>query len=402
MRLPLALSRRALLAGAVLAGLAALLAALLVTQLGGPSRAGAADHRDAPGLTPPGGDVRADINDIYVFAASNPSRTAIVLTVNGLTAADTPAFFGRAVPGVGANKRILYFIHVDNDGDALADVTYRLRFGKPRNGVQNYELRRNGQVLIPLRNGRTTRFDAAPRSNSGGGARLFAGVSEDPFYFDLPGFINLAKGLDAIGLDDDPTNNAESFIGCTEARPDFFAGLNVSSIVLEVPDSQLTAGGTGNTVGIWATTTIGGQQVDRMGRPAIATVFIPNNPFEAKGTEPSMKNTYNKTQPSQQRAKFRGEVVDTLQVLFSLNDAAGDNKADDAGKISGLANVLLPDILTFDTAKSQGFLNGRRPADDVIDAELDLITEGAAKTDCVDKNDKSFASAFPYLAGPHS
>jgi hypothetical protein len=155
-------------------------------------------------------------------------------------------------------------------------------------------------------------------------------------------------------------------------------------------------------IGVWATTNRGGSQIDYMGRPAIATVFIPNNPFEAKGTEPSMKNTYNKTQPSQQRAKFRSEVVDTLQVLFSLNDAAGDNKSDDAGKISGLANVLLPDILTFDTAKSQGFLNGRRPADDVIDAELDLITEGAAKTDCVDKNDKSFASAFPYLAGPHS
>ena len=57
MHLPIALSRKALLVGALMAGLAALLAALLVTQLGGPSQAGAADHRDAPGLTPPGGDV---------------------------------------------------------------------------------------------------------------------------------------------------------------------------------------------------------------------------------------------------------------------------------------------------------------------------------------------------------
>ena len=57
-------------------------------------------------------------------------------------------------------------------------------------------------------------------------------------------------------------------------------------------------------------------------------------------------------------------------------------------------------MLTFDTSKSAGFLNGRRLADDVIDAELGLITEGASTTDCVDKNDKAFPGAFPYLARP--
>ena len=100
------------------------------------------------------------------------------------------------------------------------------------------------------------------------------------------------------------------------------------------------------------------------------------------------------------QASFRSEVVDTLTTLFSLNDKT-DNTADDKAMISGLADVLLPDILTFDTAKSDGFLNGRRLADDVIDAELNLITEGAAKTDCVSKNDKAFMAKFPYVARPH-
>ena len=99
--------------------------------------------------------------------------------------------------------------------------------------------------------------------------------------------------------------------------------------------------------------------------------------------------------------ELRGEVVDTLKTLYSLNDRSGDNAADDAAKIDQLANVILPDILTFDTASSQGFLNGRRPADDVIDAELPLVTEGAVKTDCVDSNDTTFPSGFPYLAAPH-
>jgi hypothetical protein len=37
----------------------------------------------------------------------------------------------------------------------------------------------------------------------------------------------------------------------------------------------------------------------------------------------------------------------------------------------------------------------------VIDAELNLITEGAVKTDCVSKNDRAFRASFPYLATPH-
>ncbi len=87
---------------------------------------------------------------------------------------------------------------------------------------------------IPLANGRTTKFGAVPRLNSGVGLKAFAGMRDDPFFFDLPGFLNLTAPLDG-----DPSNDAMSFIGCAGTRPDFFAGKNVSSIVLEVPDSVL-------------------------------------------------------------------------------------------------------------------------------------------------------------------
>jgi hypothetical protein len=397
---------------ALVLGFAALLATLLATQLGAPSSAVAADHRDAPGLTPPGGDVRVDINDVYLFESpSNPSRSVILLTVNGLTPAGTPAYFGRATPGVGADKRIDYYVDVDNDGDAVADVTYRVRFGKVKRGVQSFEVVRmsdNGRhrVLIPFGRGKTTAFGADPRVVSGGGIRAFGGMSDDPFFFDLPGFVNIAKGLDALGLDNDPNNNAESLVGCTGSRPDAFAGTNVSTIALEVPDSQLTAGGSTN-IGVTARTTVGGSQVDRMGRPAIATVFIPNNPIPPDTMGDSQKSTYNKSAPKDDQANFRGEVVNTLQTLFSLNDAGGplggtDDASDDAGKIGGLADILLPDLLTYDTTMSGGFLNGRQLADDVIDAELGLVTEGLVTTDCVSANDMPFSDSFPHVAEPHS
>lgn len=403
MRLPFALGRRTLAWGALAAGLAAALATLLATQLSGPASADAADHLDAPGLTPPGGDRRADITDIYAFQSpTNSGKTVLIVNVNPATAAGQAAYFGRGIPGVGADKRIYYWFNIDNDGDAIAEVTYRLAFGKPRNGVQAFELRRNGRVLIPFGKGRTTALGADPRVVSGGGARVAAGVFDDPFFFDLNGFLNLTAPLDA-----DPSNDALSFIGCDPAagRPDFFAGLNVSSIVLEVPDSQL-AGAGGSAVGFWAHTTLGGEQNDRMGRPAIATVFIPNNPIPPDNAGPSMKSTYNHALPKDDQANFRGEVVNTLTTLFSLNDAGGpvggtDDPSDDAAAIGGLADVLLPDILTFDLNSAAGFLNGRQLADDVIDAELGLITEGLVTTDCVPANDKAFRTTFPFLAPPH-
>jgi hypothetical protein len=353
----------------------------------GPSGAGAADHLDAPGLTPPGGDLRLDLTDIYAFRAAG-GRTALVLNVNGLTKAGQQATFATGVPSVAATRRVSYNFRIDNNGDARQDVVLAVTFGNPnQQGVQKLQVRRNGKVIL---NGKTSRFGRAVVNRGKGGVRAFAGMRDDPFFFDLDGFINILSG-----------EAGKSFLGCTSPRSDKFAGSNVSSIVLELDRSLLTRRGSSN-IGVWATTNRGGAQVDRMGRPAIATVFIPNNPFEPAGSEPSMKDTYNRSAPAGDRAQFRAEVVDTLAVLYSLNDGAGDDKADDAGKISQLADVVLPDILTFDTSNSQGFLNGRRPADDVIDAELGLVTEGAATTDCVSANDKAFPGGFPYLAGPHA
>jgi hypothetical protein len=119
MRIPLVASRRNVVIAAALAGLVALLATLLATQLGGPAPASAADHRDAPGLTPPGGDNRADITDIYAFQEpGHPGKSILVLNVNGLTPAGTPAYFGERVPTVAADQRIDYYLYVDKNGDA--------------------------------------------------------------------------------------------------------------------------------------------------------------------------------------------------------------------------------------------------------------------------------------------
>ena len=373
--------KRPILAALALTVLAA--AALAAVVSGGPVSSAAADHVDAPGLTPPGGNLQLDLTDIYAWRARN-GNTVLAMNVNGLTAKGKRPVFASGSPAVARTKAVTYWFRVDNNGDAAADVNLAVSFGKAnRAGVQELTVKRNGKVLVE---GQTSRGKSITVNRSGA-VRAYAGLRDDPFFFDLDGFVNILS-----------SEAGKSFLGCKSPRTDFFAGRNVSAIVLELPASQLTSSDS-SAIGVWSATTVGSKQIDRMGRPAVNTVFVPSNPFEKD--EASAKNTFNAAQPKNDKARFRSEVVDTLQTLFSLNDAAGDNKADDAMKIAGLADVLLPDILTFDTAKSDGFLNGRRLADDVIDAELGLITEGAVTTDCVSRNDRAFRAAFPYLGTPH-
>jgi hypothetical protein len=360
MRAALLVNRRTLTiaAFAVAAGLIALAASL--TQRAGPQSARAADHLDAPGLTPPGGSVQSDITDLYAFQApTNPADTVLVLNVNGVIGGNLT--FGRGIPGVGNTKGVVYNYNIDNNGDAVTDVNLRVRFGMPADdGSQGFEVRRNGKLLISMDEGRSTAFGAAPNIVTAGDVKAFAGRRDDPFFFDLAAFLGL---------------NGRTF--CDGHQNDFFAGKDVSSIVLELPSSMLTADSAHPKIGVWASTNAGDTQIDRMGRPAINTVF---NHGDAK-------NLFNAGDPVNDWRDFGASFVSTLTSLGAANP-------------TGLAHVLLPDILTYDTSSSAGFLNGRQLGDDVIDAELNLITNGGLTGDCV-PSDSTFSNTLPYLGSPN-
>jgi hypothetical protein len=405
--------RKAVALGALALALSTAVAAAFVSGKVGPSSARGADHLDAPGLTPPpGGDgIGTDLTDIYAFRSpANASKTVLIMNVNGLTTGDLAnppgpnRPFGTKVPQAQGNPNVSYNFRIDADGDAVADRTVQVSFNKPTaDGSQHMRvavLNASGNELLEFAGSSTGFGKPAVVNNGPSGITFFAGRRDDPFFFDLIGFLNV---LDIGG---------RSLVGCggpsSHPERDTFKGQNVSSIVLEVPSSMLEAGGDSN-IGVWATTNVGNDQIDRMGRPAINTVFIPNNPFppdRVADGKASKKTTFNHGQPTTDVANWTSEVVDTLQTTFSLNDAGGvlggtDDPSDDAGKIAALAGVLLPDILTVDVSNPAGFLNGRKPSDDVIDAELGLVTEGFVTTDCVGSNDVAFPTTFPYLAAPH-
>jgi hypothetical protein len=349
-----------------------------------------ADHLDAPTTK---ADGRIDITDIYAFASTG--GTTLVLNVNPLTSpADTN--------GARFRPDALYEFLIDTDLDAKPDVAYRVMFMKPRQmggaTVQDYMVKRvTGKAATrhewagqTVAKGRTSAYGGSVRVDSvKGGGSVFAGPRDDPFFFDLPGFVQFKTNLLAGS-----TDLGELLGGFT--GDDTFAGTNISSIVLEVPNARI--GGDGTTIGVWATTSIKTKgryvQVERMGRPAINTVF---NHTDAT------KEAANRRGPDGDRAADRENVVGVLQAIDNVLDVNGVPSSDryDAAAIEAIADVLLPDTLTVTLGDPSGFLNGRRLADDVIDAEFSLLTKGNVTSDGVDANDRAFLATFPYLAAPH-
>ena len=339
-----------------LIGLVGLAAGLVVAGNAGQ----AADHLDAPLVQL---DSRTDINDLYVFQSPERGRNAVLAaTVNPLAGVDNPTTF---------HPDATYRFFIDTDGDARKDEHIRVAFSEVKpNGRQRVNIAGSAGKA----RGWTGQQIALP-----GGGKAMAGLFDDPFFFDFQAFQDQVKGA----------GGPRSF--CDGNESDFFAGLNVSGIVLEVPRVKITDGSP--SIGVWADTKTDEGRIDRMGRPAINTVLIND------GNE----DRFNKTRPHRDLDRFGRQVTNNLLFLSGL-DGTGYTPAE----ARTVAEVLLPDILTIDTSSKDGFLNGRQLADDVIDAELAIVTGSLGandspvlESDCVDANDVAFPDTFPYLAPAH-
>ena len=197
--------------------------ALAVTALGttalmlGRPDAQAADHIDAPMAAT---DAAADISDFFAWHAGGDRLVAAI------------AFAGLDIPGSEGtyDSGTLYGIHVDNDGDNVADQTVWARFGQAPDGSWGVRLEGipggSEEVIGPV----NTELDA------GLGLRAFAGVRDDPFFFDLDGF---QATLASATLSFDPDR-------------DSFAATNVTMIIVEMSIDGVAAGS--DSLALWATT----------------------------------------------------------------------------------------------------------------------------------------------------
>ena len=195
----------------------------------------ASDHKDSMLLA---GDPAADIADIYTFRSpTSPANVVLAMTVSGFippSEASTTYF----------DPNVLYQWKIDNNGDAVEDLVVQA-FVTGSGGHQVMHFR---GPAAPSAIGSTSRIIDGPEtatvavSNtptpvvaSRNGMTVFAGVRDDPFFFDLVQFKKIIAG------------QATSF---RNPGVDTFAGTNVLAIVIELPSSML--GGT--KLGVWGST----------------------------------------------------------------------------------------------------------------------------------------------------
>src|SRR6476660_1270994 len=272
-------------------------------------------HREAPEIAK---DPVADSTDVYAFVSPDKPGT-VTLIANYIPlqgAAGGPNFYE-------FGDDVLYEIHVDNNGDGRADVSFQFRF---RTTVRNPEtfLYNTGpiQSLTSPNSNRRQSYAATMSAGCtsrtigtglvgppcslgpvaarecgalaaqavlqlGGGITVFAGQRAEAFYVDLGSIFDLA--------DLRPFANLHATFGLPglKAGPGVNATnhLNVHSIAIQVPLSTLTRSGH-PTIGVWTTASRQrvrlwdadhGQNVDsgpvrqvsRLGNPLVNEVLIP-------------------------------------------------------------------------------------------------------------------------------
>ncbi len=360
-------------------------------------RAFASDHLDSPANAD---DHATDLADQYMFLDPNDNTRVIAIIT----------FSGFIVPGensnaavFGQNGTVRFNFDFENTGDAIPDKSIHVTFGPKTSAT-------TGQTAtIELWDGTTFTAATTPASNTSAtspdpiittfdvnGIKFFAGLVDDPFFFDIPAFNRFTASVKA-GTPD-PTVFSRG--------RDSFAGYNVLSIAFSIPVGLLK-GSNGNVIGLASTSQrrivqfvgadgkIAGSgrwvNVDRQGIPGLNVVLIPY----------ARKTEYNHATTMDDAAgKFANDIVATLK-SFGTNDT-------NIGILAGLA-VTKGDILRLDTSKANtgtgggtnagaGFPNGRRLSDDVIDTFLFFVANQTTLGDNVNGNDVPFRDTFPFLA----
>jgi len=336
------------------------------------------NHFSADNLKFPGDDRRLDLTDVFVFPASespehhhtllhrhHPGTTVLIMDSNPTSA---PPPIPAPVTGPEFYPGAVYRINIDTDGDNQADVAFTFTFSEYVNGTQTgtatyatgaqaRQPEPAGEVLaaeIPVS------FDGTARPVQVGGSgaiRLSAGLRSDPFFADVEGALH---GFAWTGHDD-------------------FAGNNVDSIVLEIPDDMLGDG----PIGVWASISRRSngvlEQLDRGGNPTI-------NPFINPDGE---KDLYNSRQPADDVANYLGPWSKILQ-----NGGYSPEEAEAA------ALQFLPDILRYDPTKPPFYPNGRRPIEDVYSYRFAWLSYGKIPPQGL-KPHADLMFQFPYLGAPN-
>ena len=272
------------------------------------------------------------------------------------------------------------------------------------------------------------------------GTELFVGTRDEPF------FVDLGATFDAI--------NVRAGTGNEGQGRDDLSGYWTSSTIMQIPEREVTknhhpvanADASNAVVGVWSTTerrkleVVGGHgksknashghdkwvQVSRLGNPLINEVIIPLG----------QKDRFNRTTPDRDAELYgqyalNPELATVLNALFDVNAPETDRTDiveavlqgipglnQHSGKFAGtpvdtlklnlgVPPTAMPDRFGVIGGDLAGYPNGRRPTDDVVDIDLQvvagiLVGNAVPLGDGVDEDSVGFDAQFPHLADPES
>jgi Domain of unknown function (DUF4331) len=380
-----------------------------------PAKIQASDHDDGDI------DVRSralSLTDLYVFREQDQNSSAaaddliLVMNTNPRSLARQQYFFSTEAR---YEFKIARVNNLDGTPTGSPDMTIRVTFGAAHSST-----RRQPMTITLLEKGKqpvvinrtqsnrpivTTPLISAndPVTNAieikGRGVSVFAGLREDPFYFDVEQFFRVRAGLLGRG----PSVGFRT----ADKALDFAKGYNVNTIVMRVPRRLLQSGTQATTFDTWLTISVQDPrtkefvQTEQLARPGIneALLFTQGN-----------LAAFNRSQPSRSvPPRVAAEVTKVLLALGNSQERA-----------TALIGAFVPDVMRIDTTGTSGFANalnskgspvrGRMLEDDVVDIALSVLTNGAVTTDNVSydgvagnpaQGHAPLESAFPYLALPN-
>jgi hypothetical protein len=207
----------------------------------------AADHQDGAAVLT---DPASDITDVFAWTSSDGTKLNLVMDV--FPAATSAAKFSDVVQ---------YVFH----------TTSTSAYGTPATASEDILCTFDAsQVISCWGGGEYVHGDASSTAgiaSASGKLRVFAGLRDDPFFFNLDGFKATAKAVhdaagsltfDAAGCPALDPATSSALVNQLKTAPgggppqDHFKGLNALAIVIQIDKTLVTKGGP--TVGVWAST----------------------------------------------------------------------------------------------------------------------------------------------------
>jgi uncharacterized protein DUF4331 len=258
-------------------------------------RAHASSHREAPLITTM---PKTDGTDFYMFRSYEPGRSGFVTLVANYQPLEDP-FAGPNYFTMDPDA--LYDINIDNDGDALPEITFRFRFTNKNQGLTVPVNGVNVQVPLvnvgPISAGSTANLNVVESytveeisgkhhaflTNASGGSKVFTKPTDnignktftspsdyetyaDQYIYNvnIPNCSTAGRLFVGQRKDSFVVNLGETFdlvnisnpVGAPDEATDSLAGKNVTALELEVPASCLVQSNSQPIIGGWTSASV--------------------------------------------------------------------------------------------------------------------------------------------------